>query len=294
MPKPIVLRTLVRELLTSERAPRVTEPDLVMDDPAKAAAFNEAGGPRGVMAPVYLFHASQACDVIRAGDRVVDLGCGPANQLAIVARLNPDARFLGVDLSPPMLERAREHVASEGLGNVEFRESDVADLASLPDASVDVVMSTMALHHLPTVEHLQSTLEGACRVLKPGGGLYITDFGHLKSERSIESFAHEYADRQPELFTLDYLYSLRAAFPVHEFRKAGACLLQRARLYTTFVAPYMIAFKSPPRGGPDSARTAALREMRASLPRFQQADFRDLTTFFGLGGMRSQCLHQGL
>src|SRR5256885_4073148 len=108
MPSLAVLQVLLREVLTRERAPRIPEPDLVMDDPAKVAAYIEAGHADGVMAPVYLFHCAQACEVIRAGDLVVDLACGPANQLAMIAALNPKAQFVGVDLSEPMLAQARE------------------------------------------------------------------------------------------------------------------------------------------------------------------------------------------
>src|SRR6516165_8234394 len=111
MPSLPVLRTLLREITTSGPVVRTPEPDLVMDDPAKVAAYIEAGRPKGVMAPVYLFHCAQACEVIRPGDTVVDLACGPANQLSIIAKLNPEVRFIGVDLSEPMLDRARAYVS---------------------------------------------------------------------------------------------------------------------------------------------------------------------------------------
>ena len=94
-----LIGTFLREATARERTQRVPEPDLVMDDPEKVAAFTRAGREDGVMAPVYLFHCAQICEVIRPGDRVVDLGCGPGTQLAMVARLNPDAHFLGIDLS---------------------------------------------------------------------------------------------------------------------------------------------------------------------------------------------------
>src|SRR5204863_5016089 len=101
----------LREAMTRERSARAPEPDLVMDDPDKVTAYTRAGREDGVMAPVYLFHCAQICDVIRPGDTVVDLGCGPATQLAMVARLNPEVRFTGIDLSDEMLDRARAHVA---------------------------------------------------------------------------------------------------------------------------------------------------------------------------------------
>jgi ubiquinone/menaquinone biosynthesis C-methylase UbiE len=290
MPSIDVLRTLVREIVTSERAQRVTEPDLVMDDPAKVAAYVEAGRPNGVMAPVYVYHSANACEVIRPGDRVIDLACGPANQLAMIAAMNPEARFVGVDLSPPMLARASEHVARLGLQNVELRMGDISRLDWLESGSVDAIISTMALHHRPTREHLNRVFEEAARVLREDGGMYVVDFGHLKSEASIRYFAHQYADRQPELFTLDYLYSLRAAFRAEDFRAASAVLGRRARLFTTFIAPYMVAIKSARRRAPEPPLRQRVRELTLAMPRNHQADLRDLATFFRLGGMSSALL----
>ena len=292
MPSLPVLKTLARELVSRERSPRRTEPDLVMDDPEKVAAYTRAGREDGVMAPVYLFHCAQVCEVIRPGDTVVDLGCGPATQLAMVARLNPDVRFVGVDLSEEMLERARAYGAEQGLGNVAFQQADVTDLGFLGDASVDAVFSTVALHHLPDVDHLQRTFAEVARVLRPGGGLYLVDFGHLKSEKSIEYFAYQYSDRQPELFTLDYLYSLRAAFPLADFQRlTDRHLAGRARVYSTFLMPFMVVVKSPPRAGevPQGVR-AGLAALRAALPSYHRTDLQDLRTFFRLGGLASPLL----
>lgn len=292
MPSLPVLKTLARELVSRERSPRRTEPDLVMDDPEKVAAYTRAGREDGVMAPVYLFHCAQVCEVIRPGDTVVDLGCGPATQLAMVARLNPDVRFVGVDLSEEMLERARAYGAEQGLGNVAFQQADVTDLGFLGDASVDAVFSTVALHHLPDVDHLERTFAEVARVLRPGGGLYLVDFGHLKSEKSIEYFAYQYSDRQPELFTLDYLYSLRAAFPLADFQRlTDRHLAGRARVYSTFLMPFMVVVKSPPRAGevPQGVR-AGLAALREALPSYHRTDLQDLRTFFRLGGLASPLL----
>jgi len=290
MPSLPVLLTLVREITTAERASRVPEPELVMDDPAQVAAYAEAARPNGVLAPVYLFHSAHACEVIRAGDLVLDLACGPANQLAMIATLCPDARFIGVDLSETMLGRARDLMEREGIENVELRQGDISRLPGIATGSVDAIISSLALHHLPTLDQLKATFAEMARVLKRGGGVYVSDLGHLKSERSIEYFARQYADRQPELFTLDYLNSLRAAFAVEDFRAAGAPIAGAARLYTTFLAPYMIAFKSAARRTLEPALSRRFQELRAALPHHHRVDLKDLSTFFRLGGLSSRLL----
>ena len=292
MPSLSVLKTLFRELTTRERSLRINEPDLVMDDPEKVAAYTRAGREDGVMAPVYLFHCAQICEVIRPGDRVVDLGCGPATQLAMVARLNPESHFIGVDLSADMLDKAQDLISDQALSNIELHKENITDLASFSDASVDVVISTVALHHLPDEEALNRVFSEVSRILKPEGGLYIVDFGHLKSEKSISYFAYQYADRQPELFTLDYLYSLRAAFALKDFQHlTGKYFNVQTRVYSTFLAPFMVAVKKQRAGAmPSPAIISQLREIRDGLPLYHKTDLSDLVTFFRMGGLRSTLL----
>ncbi len=191
-----------------------------------------------------------------------------------------------------MLDRARAHIAEQGLDNIELRTQDITALTSVSDHSVDAAVSTFAFHHLPDVAALEKTFSEVARVLKPGGGVYLVDFGHLKAEKSIQTFAYQYADRQPELFTLDYLYSLQAAFSKQEFdRLTRQYLHGTARLYSTFLVPFMVAIKSPARTGtrnPEMLRQ--LHAIRDNLPPHHRTDLADLITFFKMGGLRSPLL----
>ena len=290
MPSPAVLRVLLRELMTRERAARVPEPCAVMDTPENVEAYLRAGTIERVLAPIYLYSAAQVCDVIRPADLVLDLGCGPATQLAVIARLNPDVRFVGVDASEPMLTAGRAHLLAEGVCNVELRQDDITDLSSFDDRSLDAVMSTLALHHLPNLDALQATCRSVSRVLKVGGGIYLNDLGRFKSLRSMRYFAHQYADRQSPLFTLDYWDSLNAAFSLEDHKSATSLLKSAGKLYTTFLLPYMMAFKSPQRRPPSESLRTAFKQLRTELAAHQQTDLNDLTTFFRLGGLRSPLL----
>lgn len=290
MPSLAVLKVLLRELTTSERAGRVPEPCLVMDETENAAAYAKAGTVDLVLEPVYVFNAAHVCEVIRPGDLVLDLGCGPATQLAMVAALVPEARFLGVDLSRPMLELGHMLLAERGIANTELREADITNISFLPDHSVDAVMSTLTLHHLPDKSMLDRTFLEVKRVLKPGGGVFILDFGRLNSQRSMHYFAHQYADRQSALFTEDYWNSLRAAFAKADYESATAPLAGQARLFSTFLAPYMMALKSPNRLEGASDVRVRLDRLVGGLAPHQRVDLRDLSTFFRLGGLRSGLL----
>jgi hypothetical protein len=123
-------------------------------------------------------------------------------------------------------------------------------------------------------------------VLKPNGGLYIVDFGRLRTREAIAHFVDQYRDRQPELFTLDYLYSLEAAFSFAEFRRAATPLLSGARLHRTFGFEFMVALKRKQRKLPDELR-AALRAQHDALPPHHRLDFAQLKLVFRLGGLRS-------
>jgi len=291
MPSITVIKVFIRELLSKRSAKRKNEPDLVMDHPDKVAAYTRAGREDGVMQPVYLYHCAQICEVIKSGDTVVDLGCGPATQLALVARLNPDINFIGVDLSNEMLDKAQAHIKAQNLSNVEFRQEDITQLQSFGDDSVDVFMSTVVLHHLPDLTALENTFSQISRILKPNGGMYLVDFGHLKSEKSIHDFAYQYDDRQAELFTLDYLYSLQAAFWPEDFQSLYQKHLSSAGMfYQTFVMPYMMAIKSPARRELDPALWQQLQAIRDSMPDYHKTDITDLIRFFSLGGLKCRFL----
>lgn len=175
--------------------------------------------------------------------------------------------------------------------NVELRQCDITDLAPFEDGSVDGLMSTVELHHLADFDALERTFAEVRRVLRPDGGLYLVDFARLKAERSIEDFAGQHAHRQHELLTLDYLYSLRAAFRSSEFQQlTDRYLHDRARLYATRGLSFMVAITSARRSEPSARLVEQLRELRASFQRHQLVDLSDLTTLFALGGLQSRLL----
>jgi len=286
-----LFKTLLRETLGRRRCDRVPEPDLVMDDAGSVAEFTSAGREDGIVAPTYIFHTAHISEVILPGETVVDLACGPATQLAMVARLNPRTRFIGVDLSENMLDQARRHAAKLGLDNLEFQLGDIAELKNFEDASVDAVISTLSLHHLPDDAHLRACFSETARILKPGGGVYLTDFARLKSVKSMRYFAYQHEALQKELFTIDYFNSLQAAFDLDTYRRCCKDYLDgRATLYAMSPMAVMMAIKSPARRQLDNDTKAALRELRAAMPTPMQQDFKDITMLFGKGKLKSNAL----
>jgi SAM-dependent methyltransferase len=109
------------------------------------------------------------------GESVLDVGCGTGTlALAARARVGPGCAVWGVDPSPQMIRRARHKARRAGL-EVEFREATIEALP-FPDAQFDLVLSTLMLHHLPRSLRAPGVREMR-RVLKPGGRVFIMDFG---------------------------------------------------------------------------------------------------------------------
>ena len=285
MPRLSFLPTIVREVLAREPRPREPEPDLVMESAEQVDSYALAGRIDGVMSASYLFHSAAVSETVKGCREVVDLGCGPATQLAQIAQLNPDIRFHGVDLSPTMLASAQAHVESLGLRNVRFSQGDITDVGFIADRSVDGLISTMALHHLPTVDHLEACFAEVARMLKPGGAVYLADFGRLRSLKSVLFFAYMNAKAQPHIFSLDYERSLRAAFTLADFQATAASKLPpQARVYSTFLVPMLTLVKSESKVL-DRELKSRLKAMRAALPARYRADLDDMRLFFRLNGL---------
>jgi len=110
------------------------------------------------------------------GALVLDAGCGTGEVISRVARLFPDARFVGIDLEEPHLERARRKNASLG-DRARFQHGDALHLP-FPDAQFDLALSR---HVLQAVSDARKAVQEMVRVLKPGGRLHLLaeDYGML-------------------------------------------------------------------------------------------------------------------
>lgn len=112
--------------------------------------------------------------LIRPGDSILDVGCG-TGEVALLAktRAKKDGKVYGIDPAPEMIAVARSKAARKEL-DVDFRVG-VIEALPFPDSSLDVVTSSLMMHHLP--EDLKRRgLAEIYRVLKSGGRLLIADF----------------------------------------------------------------------------------------------------------------------
>ena len=148
---------------------RIPSPEGI-EDPAIAAAFNRiARWPQMRLLRRYV--VQRAAGMVARGE-AVDLGCGPGYLAVELARAAPSLHVTGVDLSNEMVAEAERFAAQAGLSRrVAFRKGDVHRIP-FPDASLDLVVSTLSLHHwsdpLPVLDEV-------ARVLRPGGSFLIFD-----------------------------------------------------------------------------------------------------------------------
>jgi ubiquinone/menaquinone biosynthesis C-methylase UbiE len=116
-------------------------------------------------------------------DACVDLGAGTG---FVTTALAPRvSSVLAVDLSAGMAASLAERAARDGLHNVSIKVSDLREF-ELPPASVDLVVSSYALHHLADPDK-RALVARAARWLRPGGRLVIADmmFGRGASQRDL-------------------------------------------------------------------------------------------------------------
>jgi ubiquinone/menaquinone biosynthesis C-methylase UbiE len=104
---------------------------------------------------------------------IVDLGCGPGDLVVTLSRRLHDARIAGLDLSPSMLLWASRHATTDG--RLRFIVGDAANLP-FANASVDLVVSTLSLHHWTEPAAVFAEI---ARVLRPDGVALIYDLGLL-------------------------------------------------------------------------------------------------------------------
>jgi SAM-dependent methyltransferase len=117
---------------------------------------------------------------LRGDETVLDLGCGRGAVLLATAKRLPRGRAIGVDLwRADQTENSQQATVSNAVleGVADRIEVHTADMTALPlaDESVDAIVSSLAIHNIPSHDARRKALNEAIRVLRPGARLVIAD-----------------------------------------------------------------------------------------------------------------------
>jgi len=226
---------------------RVSEPGIIED--RELAEYYSLMAKRYMKIPCQRVLKRVLAKGIEKGT-ALDIGTGPGIFPIFLSKALPDIRFKGIDLSPVMIDLAKENAIDEGLGDkIAF---EVGSAYSLPceDHSFDLILCINTLHHL---DRPIDFFNEVARILKGEGGFVIVDFHRDTPGVVVWIFdlfwraffgKHEKARR-------GFLESVRSSYTVEECRDfLEQSRLRNWKLYTRTVEMWVESLKLKERRGP--------------------------------------------
>lgn len=135
----------------------------------------ETGQSATIDAPLAMNIIAQAAALATPNARrVLDIGCGAGNYTLKLLQHLPKLDVTLLDLSRPMLDRARERISRVEAGSITTMQGDIREL-TLTEGSFDIILAAAVLHHLRGEEEWRSVFKSLFRALRPGGSLWIFD-----------------------------------------------------------------------------------------------------------------------
>jgi SAM-dependent methyltransferase len=205
---------------------RIPEPEL-MDDPEQALAYAQADFSATHGARVDMFRSLMPR--LALSGPVLDLGCGAGDVLLRFARAFPEAHFVGIDGSRPMLALAQSAIDAEPALHDRVRvRYGIIPQCQLPQEPWQLIMSHSLLHQLHQPQVLWQTLGDCAESAGNGCAVFVADLRRPPSEPEARRMVQSTSKDEPEILQRDFYNSLCAAFEPDEVREqlAAAGLTQ--------------------------------------------------------------------
>jgi arsenite methyltransferase len=147
---------------------------------------------------------------LREGETIIDLGSGAGFDCFLAAqKVGENGKVIGVDMTPAMIQKAKENAIKGNYHNIEFRLGEIENLP-VADNSADIIISNCVINLSPEKGRV---FQEAFRVLKPGGRMMVSDIVLLKElpnviKNSVEGYI---GCLSGAIMKEEYLGSIRAA-----------------------------------------------------------------------------------
>ncbi len=115
-------------------------------------------------------------------DQVLEIGCGTG--LLLFRLAEHCTAYTGTDFSSVALEYVSKELAKSGLPHIRLLQQTATDFNKLEPASFDVIILNSIAQYFPGLDYLVSVIEGACRVIAPGGKIFL---GDLRNHTLLEA-----------------------------------------------------------------------------------------------------------
>jgi ubiquinone/menaquinone biosynthesis C-methylase UbiE len=130
---------------------------------------------------------------------LLDIGTGPARLLLKLHQQSPSMRLVGIDSSAAMIKQAKQNIAQAGLSEfIEVKEGSAGHIP-FPDQSLDIVVSTVSMHHWKQPE---ACLNEIYRVLKDNSYALIYDIVSDTPQSTMSEIKREFGRLKATLFWL--------------------------------------------------------------------------------------------
>lgn len=164
----------------------------------------ETGQQAVIDAPIMLELISTLAVNIKPDiENLLDIGCGAGNNTISILRALPGINCDLVDISLPMLEKAKERISQENAGEIRIFHGDFRNI-SLPSSNYDLAVAAAVLHHLRDDSDWEGCFKKIFTLLKPNGAFFVSDIVHHQHRAIHSAMWDRYGDFLESIGGIEY------------------------------------------------------------------------------------------